>query len=410
MRILVITPHYWPEPFRVTDLVAGLKARGHELEVLTGLPNYPAGRFFPGYGYGGPFVEEHEGVRVTRVPLVPRGAGGALRLVANYGSFALTASLRGAFRGRLRWDAVFVFGISPVTTLLPAALVRAIYGTPVVTWVQDLWPESVASAGFARSRALYRGAAALSAWLYRHCDRILIASQAYQPRLVERGVAPGRIEYLPQWAEDSFTASDPAAELPGGAWGEGFPVMFAGNLGRVQGLDTILDAAALLRGDSDVRWVFLGDGTMRDWLRAEVRGRGLDDRVFLLGRRPVTEMPAFYAKAGAMLVSLKPDATMALTVPAKLQSYLAAGRPVIGSIDGEGARVIEESGSGWAAPAGDAPALARVVARMKALGAEERAAMGRRGREFSEGHFARERCLDQLEAALGETARRERGG
>ncbi len=180
--------------------------------------------------------------------------------------------------------------------------------------------------------------------------------------------------------------------------------MFAGNLGRVQALDTILDAADLLRDDDEIRWVFLGDGSRREWLEAETRRRGLDDKVFLLGRHPPTHMPAYYAKAGAMLVSLSRDDTMALTVPAKIQSYLAAGRPVVASIDGEGARIVEESGGGWAAPAGDAAALAEIVARMKNLPQPDRTAMGERGRSYCARHFARDQCLDRLERVLEDTA------
>jgi colanic acid biosynthesis glycosyl transferase WcaI len=403
MRILIVTSYYWPEGFRITDLAAGLKARGHEVEVLTGLPNYPAGRFFEGYGLTGPFREEHEGIRITRVPIVPRGEGRAVSLLLNYASFAVTGALRALTLGSRRWDVVFVFQLSPVTTLFPAAALRTFFGVPVVAWVQDLWPESIASAGFARSRTLQLAARAVSGWLYRRCDRILGTSRAFQPRLETLGVPAERYGYLPQWAEDLFQGAGAAATRDA-PWSDGFPVMFAGNLGRVQALDTLLDAAERLKGDAAIRWVFLGDGSRREWLAAEAERRGLSDRVFVLGRQPVQEMPAFFAKAGAMIVSLKPDDTMALTVPAKVQSYLAAGRPIIGSIDGEAAKVIEESGAGWAAPAGDAVGLAEIVARMRALPEPERAEMGRRGREFSLSNFARERCLDQLERTLADAA------
>jgi glycosyltransferase involved in cell wall biosynthesis len=176
--------------------------------------------------------------------------------------------------------------------------------------------------------------------------------------------------------------------------------MFAGNLGRVQSLDTILDAATLARDDDELRWVFVGDGSRRNWLEQEVVKRGLQEKVFLLGRRPASEMPAFFAKAGAMLVSLQRDETMSLTVPAKIQAYLAAARPIVASMDGEGARIIEESGAGFVAPAGDAPGLAQAVLRMKSLHPAQRAAMGEQGRTYSDAHFARERCLDEVERVL----------
>lgn len=408
MRILIVTSYYWPEGFRITDLAAGLKARGHEVEVLTGLPNYPAGRFFDGYGLTGPFRQEHDGIRITRVPVVARGNGGGARLLLNYASFAATAALRGLTMGARGWDVVFVFQLSPVTTLFPAAVIRALHGVPIVAWVQDLWPESIASAGFARSPTLYRAARAISGWLYRRCDRILGTSRAFQPRLEALGVPAERCGYLPQWAEDLFQDGAGSPAMQDAPWSDGFPVMFAGNLGRVQALETLLDAADRLKSDAAIRWIFLGDGSRREWLTTEAARRGLADRVFVLGRQPVQHMPAYFAKAGAMIVSLKPDEAMALTVPAKVQSYLAAGRPIIGSIDGEAAKVIEESGAGWAAPAGDAVGLAEIVARMKALPDPEREEMGRRGREFSLRNFARERCLDALEQTLAEAAKARR--
>jgi colanic acid biosynthesis glycosyl transferase WcaI len=408
MRILIVTSYYWPEGFRVTDLAAGLKARGHDVAVLTGLPNYPAGRFFDGYGIRGPFREEHQGIPIIRVPIVPRGDGRAANLVLNYASFAASAALRALTIGGRAWDVVFVFQLSPVTTLFPACAIRAVFGVPVVAWVQDLWPESIASAGFARSPRMFSAARAISGWLYRRCDRILGTSRAFQPRLESLGVPAERFGYLPQWAEDLFRDDTGAPATADAPWADGFPVMFAGNLGRVQALDTLLDAAERLKGDPEIRWVFLGDGSRREWLTIEAERRGLGGRVFVLGRQPVGQMPAFYAKAGAMLVSLKPDDTMALTVPAKVQSYLAAGRPIIGSISGEAAQVIEESGAGWAAPAGDPVGLAEIVTRMKSLPEPERIQMGQRGRDFSLRNFARERCLDTLERTLAEAAEARR--
>jgi glycosyltransferase involved in cell wall biosynthesis len=176
-------------------------------------------------------------------------------------------------------------------------------------------------------------------------------------------------------------------------------------MGRVQAFDTILNAAELLRDDTTLRWVFVGDGSRKDWVASEVERRGLQQSVFLLGRRPLSEMPAFYAKADVMLVSLIADDIFSLTVPAKVQSYLAAGKPVIGSIDGETARVINESGSGYTAQAGDAVALANAVIRMRDHTPDERRAMGRRGQQYCTNHFSRSACLDTIEAALQVVAR-----
>lgn len=404
MRILLVSSYYWPEPFRVAHVAADLKARGHDVEVLTGLPNYPEGRFYEGYGPGGPFRQEHEGIAVTRVPLVPRGRGGAIRLLLNYLSFAITASIRAVTLGRKKWDVVFVFQLSPVTAILPALVVRWLYRVPVAVWVQDLWPESIASTGFGRSRLLYAVARRISAFLYRRCDRIAGTSRAFQAPLEALGVDGARYSYLPQWAESFFAArADEAAS--DASWASGFPIMFAGNLGRVQALETVIEAADRLRDDAELRWVIVGDGSVRASIEDDVMRRGLADRVIFLGRRPAEEMPGLFRRAGALLVTLKRDDAMALTVPAKIQSYLAAGRPIIAAMDGEGARVVEEAGAGFTAPASDADALAAIVRRMKALSPEDRAAMGAAGRAYSARHFARERCVDVLEELLVETSR-----
>lgn len=407
MRILFVSSYYDPEPFRVSDVARDLKNRGHDVTVLTSLPNYPAGRFYEGYDLRGPFRETLDGIPIVRVPLVPRGSGNAVRLILNYVSFALTAALAALWLGRRRWDVVFVFQLSPVTAAFPAVLIRAVFGTPVVAWVQDLWPESVASSGIGRSKVLYAIARAISGWLYRRCDLVLGTSRAFGPRLEALGVAREQFAYLPQWAEPFFEPRRIDSSAGGPPWKRGFPVMFAGNIGRVQGLETVLDAAVLTRDDDEINWVFVGDGSARDWLRSEVERRQLQDRVFLVERRPAHEMPALFAQAAAMLVSLKHDDTMALTIPAKVQSYLAAGRPIVGSIDGEAARVIVESGAGIAAPAGDATALANAIRALKALPTPELDAMGERGRSYSLEHFRRDRCVEQLEGALASAAASE---
>ncbi len=402
MRVLIISQYYWPETFRVNDLALGLRDRGHEVVVLTGMPNYPAGRYFPGYRPWTPLRESHDGITVLRVPVVPRRDGRALWLSLNYLSYAIVAAVRALVvsLGK-RWDAVLVFQVTPVTQAIPALMVKAFAKAPVVIWVQDIWPESVAASGLVRSPRLLRVARWLSQAIYRRCDRVLGQSEAFIDRLESIGVRKERLSYLPNWAEDLYSRAS-VAKNDAEAWERGFPVMFAGNMGRVQGLDTLLSAAELLREDPEIRWVFVGDGPLRTWLEEESRARGLADRFHFLGRRPVEAMPDLFARAGAMLVSLKADEILSLTIPSKLQSYLAAGRPVLGSLDGEGARVIERSGAGWASQAGDADALARNMRRMHQLPADELRRLGQRGRAYYLQHFDRGTCLNRLERILAE--------
>lgn len=402
MRLLVVTAYYWPEQFRITDLAEGLRVRGHTVDVLTGMPNYPKGRYFDGYRPWGPCREEHQGVQLKRVPILPRGRGRSWELALNYGSFVVAATLRLLLRWRRPWDVVFVYQPSPVTTAIPALLQRALAGIPVAIWVQDLWPESVTSTGMVRNRWLVSLVGRLSDAIYRRCDHVIGQSRSFVDRLARAGVPRERLEYLPNWAEDLYQPASPP-EAPAEDWERGFPVMFAGNLGRVQALDTVLEAAALVADDRDIHWVILGEGALRGWMEEEATRRGLTS-VHFLGRRPATEMPGLFARAGAMLVSLKADVSLAMTIPAKVQSYLACGRPILASLDGEGARVVEDSGAGFASPANDARGLADSVRRMRRLSPDERRERGRAGRDYYLREFDRKLCLDKAERVLTELA------
>jgi glycosyltransferase involved in cell wall biosynthesis len=409
MRLLIVTQYFWPEDFRINDLALGLRARGHEVTVLTGQPNYPHGRFFAGYGFFGRAEERYEGVRVLRVPLLPRGAGGAVRLFFNYLSFALSASLLGPFRVRGSFDAILAYQPSPVTVGLPALVLKRLKRCPLLFWVQDLWPETLSAAGAIRSRPALALVGRFVRFLYRHCDLVLAQSRTFLPHLRSQGVPGERIRYYPNSAEALYR---PLAAQPQSPEGRllppGFRVLFAGNIGAAQDFETVVEAAARLKDEPDVHWVILGDGRMQPWLEREIRRRGLEASVHLLGRHPVESMPRFFALADVLLVTLRRDPVFALTVPSKIQSYLACGRPVVAALDGEGARVIEESGSGLAAPAGDAGALAQAVRRLKRMTRDEREALGRSGRRYFEREFERERLLSRLEQWMGELASERR--
>lgn len=393
VKILIVTQYFHPEPFRINDLAYGLRDRNHDVTVLTGEPNYPEGRFYAGYSWFRPAIENFGGIRIIRVPLVSRGRGKNWRLALNYLSFAFFACLLGPLRCRGHFDLVFVFEPSPITVGLPGLLLGAVKRAPVMLWIQDLWPETLAAVG-QRGAALIIGRH-LADFVHHRCDALLIQSEAFAGSLRARDIPAERIRYLPNWAEDIYrsTAAQPEfAEYPG------FRILFAGNLGSAQSLETILDAASRLRDRRDVHWLIAGDGLMRTWLEQQVRERGLDSTVVLLGRHPVEKMPAFFAGADALLVTLRADPVFALTIPSKLQSYLAAGRPILGSLDGEGARIILESGAGMVVAAEDGTALAASVTQMAAVSAAERAAMGQAGRKYFEAHFERSLLLGRLEA------------
>jgi len=353
--------------------------------VLTGQPNYPDGELFPGYSAMSTRDEVHEGTRIWRVPMLPRGRGSALRLVVNYLSFIISAACVGPWllRGQ-PFDVVLVYAPSPILQAIPAVLIARLKRARLVTWVQDLWPESLEVTGFVRNRQALSLVAGVVSWIYRRNDLLLVQSPAFVSP-VRRLAAHTPVAYFPNPGDRPVPPLSTTEGAPL-VLGAGFTIVFAGNLGTVQALDTVLAAAADLRDLPDLRFVLVGSGSRADWLRAEVQRAALAN-VELLGRFPPAAMPAILQQASVLLVSLAKRPTLAQTVPSKLQAYLAAGKPVLASLDGEGARLVEEAQAGVAAPAEDASALAAAVRRLYAAEPAERDAMGARARAYYERHY-----------------------
>jgi glycosyltransferase involved in cell wall biosynthesis len=385
VKILVVTQYFWPESFRINEVAVSLRDAGCEVTVLTGQPNYPEGVIRSGYSVFSVRTEEYCGLRVQRVPLLPRGRGSGARLALNYLSFVLFASILGPWllRGK-RFDLVFVHGMSPILQAIPGIWLGRLKKAKVVTWVQDLWPESLGVTGFVRNRRILTAVSHVVRWIYDRNHLLLVQSRAFvEP--VRRLARHTPVEYHPNPGEIAFSAvqpgGPPALVLPAG-----FNVVFAGNLGTVQSLGTILDAAQKLGDLPDVRFVLVGSGSRDEWLASEVSGRRLDN-VLLTGRFPPEAMPAILSQASALLVTLVRDPIMAQTIPSKVQAYLAAGKPVLAALDGEGADVVREAGAGLACPAEDAEELARSVRQLYAMDETQRAQMGAAGRVYYEGHF-----------------------
>lgn len=400
MRLLVVSQYFWPEDFRINELVAELIGRGHDVTILTGQPNYPAGVVFPAYRDDPEKFTDFHGARVLRVPMMARGRGG-VRLAMNYVSFALSATVVGVIRlWYHRFDAIFVFEPSPVTVGLPAIALRALRGWPVAFWVLDQWPETLAAVGIVRSPPLLRLVGGLVAFIYRRCDLLLAQSRSLVAQIRRYAGDRPRIEYFPNWVESSYADVDGSAATEVPPWNGRCSIMFAGNIGESQDFGAILDAAQALRHDDGIRWLVVGDGRAAAWVRDEIARRALQDRILMLGRHPQARMPSFFQHADALLVSLKSDPVFAMTVPGKIQSYLAVGRPVIGMLDGEGARVIAEAGAGMTCPAGDAVDLARIVTALSHASAAERERMGANGAAYARREFDRDTLIDRLEMLL----------
>lgn len=397
MKILVVSQYFWPENFRINDLVVGLIQRGHEVTVLTGHPNYPEGNIFPEFKSNPESYGAYRGARVVRVPLYPRGVG-SLRLMLNYLSFALSASVLGPWKLKGKsFDVIFVCQLSPVTVGIPAAILRKLKSAPIVFWILDLWPESLRAVGVVRSPILLKAVGFLVSFIYMHCDLILAQSKSFIPEIRNYCSSNRWIEYFPSWSESVFDSATtiPAPEIPV-ALGV-FSVMFAGNIGDAQDFPAILQAAEALRDDRRIRWLVVGDGRAAAWVRQEVEKRGLTDSVLMLGRYPLERMPSFYTHADALLVSLRDEPIFSMTIPGKLQSYLAAGKPVLAMLNGEGADLVQRSGAGLACRAGDGRALADAVLKLALMSDEERKMMGNKALEVNKSEFDRATLISRLE-------------
>ena len=397
MRLLVVSQYFWPENFRINDLVAALVRRGHQVTVLTGLPNYPDGKIFQQFRDDPARYSHYEGAEVIRVPLSPRGQGG-LRLMLNYLTFAVSASVVGLWKLRGRqFDAIFAYEPSPITVGLPAAVMRSVKRAPLAFWVLDLWPETLQAIGVVRSRALLQLVGKLVAFIYKRCDLILAQSKSFIPQIQKYAGNSSRVVYFPSWAESVFDMQHavPAYEVP--LKPGSFNVMFAGNIGDAQDFPAILAAAESLKSFAHIQWLIVGDGRMARWVADEIKRRHLQDCVQMLGRHPVERMPSFFKHANALLVSLKDEPIFSMTIPGKLQSYLAAGIPVVAMLNGEGVEVVKSSQSGLTCAAGDHGGLAATVLKLSEMSEEERETMGRNGLDVSVREFDRDTLIDRLE-------------
>jgi len=397
MRILLLTQYYWPENFLINSLVPLLVARGVEVTVLTGKPNYPDGLIFEGYRARGRQKEQHDGTIILRLPIVPRGRRSRLRLALNYLSFIIAGILFGRkLVEKHAYDLVFVYAPSPLLQALPAIGLARSRKVPLVVWVQDLWPESLSATGGIRNQLLLGAVARSVRLIYRACDRILVQSRAFVAPVSALTDAPSKIYYYPNLykASGECRPSKRATALVKEIQTY-FGVVFAGNLGHAQGLDIVVEAARQLLPYQEIRLFLVGSGSLDDWLIQQRDAYGLSNLI-MSGRFDAADMNFIFDAAAALLVSLRPTPIFALTIPSKVQAYLAAGRPILASLDGEGARIIHEAGAGLCSEAGNPKSLAENVLRLAALSPLARQQMGQNGRTYFDKNFAPDALADEL--------------
>lgn len=404
MRILAVSQYYWPEPFNVADMCEELVRRGHEVTVLTGLPNYPEGDFYPGYEDGRAREEERNGVRIVRVPMRPRKTGAVNRFL-NYETFSRNATKKArAIDGD--YDVVFAYEVSPVMSAEPALEYARLHGKPAVVYVLDIWPECLLSGGVKKGSLVYRHYEKVARSIYSRADLLAVSSPRFEEYIRDLPVHGVRCVYLPQYAEDLFSegASKVGGDRDIAGYGEdGFDLTFAGNVGAAQAVDTLVRAASRL--DGSIRIHIVGSGSELDRCK-RIASELQAGNVRFHGRRPLGEMPLFYAKSDALIVSFADDPVIGYTLPRKLQTYLAAGKPVLGTLVGEAGRVIAEADCGLCCNAEDPDAFASICREFAGAGAARRDEWGLNARAYYEGHFRRDDFFDRLESALaGEAVR-----
>lgn len=410
LRVLVVSHYFWPEEFRVNELTRDLRDRGHHVTVATGRPNYPGHRVFAFFKTNeAQYTLYDRNIVVERFPILGMGSS-ALGLILNYLSLALSMTLLAPFRFRQRsFDVIVCFQPSPFTIALPALLLGRLKRAPVVLWVLDCWPETLEALGVVRNRRALQIVGALVGYIYRRCAMVLGQSKSFGDSIRRWSRRDDLFRHFPNWVEGVYEREMSAAPSTSTAPSDEFTIVFAGNIGEAQDFPTVLDAMHALR-DTEIRWLIAGGGRMEQLVRDEVVRRNLTRKVQMLGRRPVEEMPALFAMADALLVSLEAKPIFAMTVPGKVQSYMAAGKPIIGALDGEGASLIREAGCGVAVPAGDAAKLAAATEEMASASAESRSQMGNNGRNYAAKHFRRKDILDKLDRWLHEAVDQRRNG
>ena len=396
MRILVVSQYFFPEEFKINDLARELVNRGHQVSVLTGKPNYPKGEYYEGYQYGGVSKEDYYGAEVIRVPLRKRGAGGGKNLLLNYLSFVYNAN-KYILHNKMEFDAILVYEISPITQAYPALYCKKKYGGKVLLWVQDLWPESVTAAGGVNNRIALGILDRMVKRIYSKCDVLLVQSDGFKESILSKGDFESKIVYAPNWAEDLYLEKKKINEKSISAMmPDGFRVMFAGNVGAAQDVDSIVKAANETRDIPEIKWVIVGDGRARANVEDQAKQLGLSDTVVFLGRHPMEQMPTFFSFADVMVVSLKDEYIFSLTIPAKTQSYMASGKPIVSMLNGEGNRIVEEAKCGLTAQSGDYKTLAENVKKLYKANKEDLSQMGQYGLNYYLSHFDKKTVVDNI--------------
>lgn len=386
MKILIVSQRYWPENFRITDIAETLVTLGHDVTVLTGLPNYPQGYIYDGYEKGENRIQEHNGVKIIRAKEIERRNNVLFRFL-NYYSFPYYAK-KIVKKLDKDFDVVLINELSPIMSANPGLYYKKLYGTKVVMYEMDLWPESLLAGGIKRDSILYKHYKKVSGEIYSECDKILVSTKEHIGYIKELpGCSNVDIEYLPQYAESIFEDSN-YESVDNGI----IDLMFAGNIGKAQSVDTIIKAAAILKDDPKYRFHIVGNGSELDNVKKLANELNVSNVIFY-GQRPLKEMPELYKIADVMLVTLEDQPYANMTIPGKVQSYMAVGKPIIGAINGSCANFIKNNNIGYVCNSANAEGLSLII---KVLNIKDLSIIGKNSRNVYFNKYSKSYFVNKL--------------
>lgn len=394
-RILITSLHFWPEPFRINDIAQEWVERGHNVTVLTGYPNYPEGSLYENFKRSVFKKSSHNGFRILRVPILMRGKG-KISLILNYISFVITGSIW-AVCSREKPDRVFIFATSPIFQAIPAIIFAKLRKIPALIYVQDLWPENVEAVFKIKSPLVIKPIESIARWVYHNAEKILVPSPRFFDAIKRFGIESSKIIFWPQHAE--FISKEPTNPTQ-----SFFSIIYAGNIGLAQGLDTLVEAIEILSTQKisagDIQVSILGDGRYKKDLEHKIHNKKLSMYFRFLNRVSTQEVPSILSQHSVSYLSLQNSPIFNMTIPAKLQTYLGAGIPILASANGEVPRILDESHSGLHAPSGNANALAKQISLFMEMSHKDIHQMGLRGLKYCRDHFDKKNLFDQMDEYL----------
>lgn len=396
-HILVISQLFYPEEFRINDICKEWVKRGYQVTVITGIPNYPQGKFYEGYGLFKKKKETYQGIEIIRIPLIPRGNNGIM-LILNYFSFIISGFFWQAFT-KIKADEVFIFEVSPMTQALPGVWYAKKKKVPCFIYVQDLWPENVEIISGIQSKVIMGWIGKMVDYIYKHCTHIFTTSKSFIEAIHKRGVSKNKLTFWPQFAEDFYQPKWPSqvAEIPQDT--QAYNVIFTGNIGQAQGLDILVEVAKKIKGRTkkEVYFNLVGDGRYKAKLVHLVTENNVSEMFRFISKQPAEKIPEFLGAADVAYLGLSSSPLFKMTIPAKLQSYLACGMPILASASGEVMNIIKSAEVGLCSEAGDATSLAENLLLMVEKSTEEQNRYRENAIRYNKENFDKHTLLDQMD-------------